>query len=139
LTIIERLQRSVVDRRRDAHLKPVGRIFDPDPYNFSAPLITDLLELPSGERYPASALTAEQKRRRLLAALSGWVLGTAKTQPLVMVVEDLHWLDPSTLGLLQLLAEQGATEPLMLLCTACPEFHPPCRCGCITARSRSTA
>ena len=90
-----------------------------------APLIADLLQLPAGERYPALTLTAEEKRRRLLAALSGWVLGAARLQPLVMVVEDLHWLDPSTLELLQLLAEQGATVPLMLLYTARPEFRAP--------------
>jgi tetratricopeptide (TPR) repeat protein len=42
-----------------------------------------------------------------------------------MVVEDLHWLDPSTLELEQLLAEQGVTVPLMLICTARPEFHAP--------------
>ena len=90
-----------------------------------APLIADLLQLPAGERYPASTLTGEQKRRRLLAALSGWVFGAARVQPLVMVVEDLHWLDPSTLELLQLLAEQGATVPLMLLYTARPEFRAP--------------
>src|SRR5215467_11066098 len=83
------------------------------------------MQLPTGERYPASALTAEQKRRRLLAALSQWVLGAARLQPLVMVVEDLHWLDPSTLELQQLLAEQGATAPLMLLYTARLEFRVP--------------
>jgi class 3 adenylate cyclase len=90
-----------------------------------APLMAELLQLPVGERYPASALTIEQKRRRLLAALSGLALGAARGQPLVMVVEDLHWLDPSTLELLQLLGEQGATVPLMLLYTARPEFRAP--------------
>ncbi|HKU27350.1 MAG TPA: AAA family ATPase [Candidatus Sulfotelmatobacter sp.] len=90
-----------------------------------APLIADLLQLPAGERYPALALTAEEKRRRLLAAISEWILGTARLQPLVMVSEDLHWLDPSTLELLQLLAPQGASVPLMLLCTARPEFRVP--------------
>jgi class 3 adenylate cyclase/tetratricopeptide (TPR) repeat protein len=89
----------------------------------SAPLIAELLQLPRGERYPALALAGEQKRWRLLAALSGWVLRAAKVEPAVLVVEDLHWLDPSTLELLQLLAEQGATVPLMLLYTARPEFR----------------
>src|SRR5262249_38080522 len=89
----------------------------------AAPLIADLLQLPADDRYPALSLTAEQKRRRLLGALSGWVIGAARLQPLVMVVEDLHWLDPSTLELQQLLAEQCATEPLMLLHTARPEFR----------------
>jgi class 3 adenylate cyclase len=89
----------------------------------AAPLIADLLQLPLGERYSALTLTPEQKRRRLLAALAGWVFGAARLQPVVMVVEDLHWLDPSTLELQQVLAEQGATAPLMLLYTARPEFH----------------
>jgi len=90
-----------------------------------APLIIDLLQLPAGERYPAPTLTAEEKRRRLLAALSGWILGAARLQPLVLVSEDLHWLDPSSLELLELLAEQGASVPLMLLYTARPEFRAP--------------
>jgi class 3 adenylate cyclase/predicted ATPase len=88
----------------------------------AAPRIADLLQLPADDRYPALSLTAEQKRRRLLGALAGWVIGAARLQPLVMVVEDLHWLDPSTLELQQLLVEQAATAPLMLLYTARPEF-----------------
>jgi class 3 adenylate cyclase len=88
-----------------------------------APLIADLLQLPAGERYPTLILSGEQKRRRLLAALSAWVLGAAGLQPLVMVVEDLHWLDPSTLELVQQVAEQDATAPVMLLCSARPEFR----------------
>jgi predicted ATPase/class 3 adenylate cyclase len=90
-----------------------------------APLIADLLQLPVDARYPRSTLTAEQKRRRLLAALSDWVLAAGTVQPLTMMVEDLHWLDPSTLELLQILAEQSATSRLMLLCTARPEFRAP--------------
>jgi hypothetical protein len=73
----------------------------------AVPLVAELLQIPVGERYPALSLMSEQKRRRLFAVLSGWVFGAARLQPLVMVVEDLHWLDPSTLELQQLLAEQG--------------------------------
>jgi class 3 adenylate cyclase len=91
----------------------------------AAPLVADLLQLPAGDRYPPLTLTSEQKRRRLLAALTGWVFAAAKLQPLVMVVEDLHWLDPSTLEFQELLADQGTTAPLMLLYTARPEFRPP--------------
>jgi predicted ATPase len=90
-----------------------------------APLITDFLQLPAGNRYPALILTREERRRRLLAAITAWILGAARLQPLVMASEDLHWLDPSTLELLQLLAEQGAPVPLMLLYTARPEFRVP--------------
>jgi class 3 adenylate cyclase/tetratricopeptide (TPR) repeat protein len=90
----------------------------------AVPLIAELLQLPVAQRYPLT-MAPEQKRRRLFAVLMGWVFGAARLQPLVMVVEDLHWLDPSTLELQQLLAEQGATVPLMLLYTARPEFRAP--------------
>jgi predicted ATPase len=60
----------------------------------------------------------------LLAALTGWVFGAARLQPVVIVVEDLHWLDPSTLELIRLLGDQSVMVPLMLICTARPEFHP---------------
>jgi class 3 adenylate cyclase/tetratricopeptide (TPR) repeat protein len=89
----------------------------------AVPLVAELMQLSVGERYPALSLMPEQKRRRLLAVLIGWLFGAARLQPVVMVVEDLHWLDPSTLELQQLLAEQGATARLMLLYTARPEFR----------------
>ncbi len=89
------------------------------------PLIAPLLNLPLPPRYPPSPLSPEQQRRRLLAALVEWVMGTARLRPVVMAIEDLHWADPSTLELLQLLVEQGATARLLLLYTARPEFRVP--------------
>ena len=89
------------------------------------PLIAPLLNLPLPANYPPSALSPEQQRRRLLATLVEWVLGAAREQPLVIATEDLHWADPSTLELIQLLVEQGATARLLLLYTARPEFHAP--------------
>jgi predicted ATPase len=56
--------------------------------------------------------------------LTEWVLGTARAQPLTIALEDLHWADASTLEVIQLLVEQGPTAPLLLLCTARPEFRP---------------
>jgi class 3 adenylate cyclase len=91
----------------------------------SIPLLAPLLNLPLPPEYPPSPLSPEHQRRRLLATLVEWVLGSALTQPLVIATEDLHWADPSTLELIQLLVEQGATARLMLLYTARPEFRPP--------------
>jgi class 3 adenylate cyclase len=102
------------------------------------PLLAPLLNLPLPPEYPPSALSPENQRRRLLATLVEWVLGSARTQPLVSVIEDLHLVDPSTLELIQLLVEQGATAPLMLLYTARPEFHRPGRCALIMRSSHST-
>jgi class 3 adenylate cyclase/tetratricopeptide (TPR) repeat protein len=89
----------------------------------AVPLVAELLQLPLGERYPALTMAPEQKRRRLFAVLMGWLFGAAHLQPLVLVMEDLHWLDPSTLELQEVLAEQGAMVRLMLLYTARPEFR----------------
>jgi tetratricopeptide (TPR) repeat protein len=89
-----------------------------------SPLIASLLELPACAQDPPSTLPPEQQRKQLLAALVAWTHEIAKAQPLVIATEDLHWADPSTLELTQLLVEQGATAPLMLLYTARPEFHP---------------
>jgi tetratricopeptide (TPR) repeat protein len=89
------------------------------------PLIAPLLNLPIPARYPSSPLSPEQQRRRLMATLVEWMLSAARVEPTVIAIEDLHWADPSTLELIQLLVEQGATSRLLLLYTARPEFHAP--------------
>ena len=89
----------------------------------AAPLIAPLLNLPLPAKYPPSPLSPEQQRRHLLATLVEWALGAARMQTTVIAIEDLHWADPSTLELLQLLVEQGATARLLLLFTARPEFR----------------
>lgn len=91
----------------------------------AVPLIAEIMHLPAPEKYPPLMLTPDQERRRLLASLVTWVLGAARSQPLVIAMEDLHWVDPSTLELTQTLVEQAATAPLMLLGTARPEFRAP--------------
>ena len=91
----------------------------------AVPLIAPLLNVPVGEKYAPLTIAPEQQRKRLLATLTRWLFGVARAQPTVMAVEDLHWFDASTLELMQLLVEQGATSPLLLLSTARPEFQPP--------------
>lgn len=95
------------------------------PHGDTAPLIAELLGLPVPSGYPTLALGPDERRRRLIDALAGWVFAAARSQPIVLVIEDLHWVDPSTLELIEVLAQQGATSPLMLICTARPEFRPP--------------
>jgi tetratricopeptide (TPR) repeat protein len=87
------------------------------------PLIAPLMNLPLSATYTQSALSPDQQRRSLLATLIEWLLGAARAEPLAMVIEDLHWSDASTLELIQLMAEQGATAGLFLLITARPEFR----------------
>jgi class 3 adenylate cyclase len=91
----------------------------------SIPLIAPLLNLTLPPELASSSLPADQQRRRLLATLVEWMLGASRAQPLVIVTEDLHWADPSTLELIQTLVEQGAMSSLLLLYTARPEFKVP--------------
>lgn len=89
----------------------------------TVPFLGPLLNLPLPPEYPVSQLSAEEQRRRLLATLVEWIFAAARVQLLVVAIEDLHWADPSTLELIQILTEQGSSESLLLLCTARPEFR----------------
>jgi class 3 adenylate cyclase/predicted ATPase len=89
-----------------------------------APLLAPLLDIPLPEERVLK-LAPEELRRRQLAALNNWVMASAKTQPLVLAFEDLHWADPTTLDVLRSVAERGALVPLYILATTRPEFRPP--------------
>ena len=102
------------------------------------PLIAPLLNLPLPAKYPPSPLSPEQQRRRLLATLVEWVLGVARGQPTVIATEDLHWADPSTLELIQLLVEQGAPRGCCCCIRRGPSFARNGRRGRIIRKSRST-
>jgi class 3 adenylate cyclase/predicted ATPase len=88
------------------------------------PLLAPLLDIPL-QKERAPALAAEELRRRQLAALTNWVMAGARTQPLVLALEDLHWADPTTLDVLRGIAERGALAPLYIVATTRPEFRPP--------------
>ena len=89
------------------------------------PLIATLLSLPLPERYPPLTLTPQRQRQKTLDALLVWLLTEATRQPVLLIVEDLHWIDPSTLEFLTLLIDQGPTARLLTLLTCRPEFQTP--------------
>ena len=93
------------------------------------PLIAPLLNLPIPAKYPPSPLSPSSSVAGCLATLAEWALGAARAQPTIIATEDLHWADPSTLELIQLLVEQGATARLLLLFTARPSSAPNGRGG----------
>jgi class 3 adenylate cyclase/tetratricopeptide (TPR) repeat protein len=89
------------------------------------PLLASLLGLPLPEGYAPASGTPEAQRRRTLELLLAWILDLGREQPLVLLVEDLHWADPSSLELLTLLVEQVPTGRLLLLLTHRPGFAAP--------------
>jgi ABC-type transport system involved in cytochrome c biogenesis ATPase subunit len=89
------------------------------------PLLAALLSLPPPAHYPALILTPQRQRQKTLETLLIWLSVEAKRQPVLVIVEDLHWIDPSTLELLSLLIDQAASARLCVVLTARPEFRPP--------------
>lgn len=91
----------------------------------SMALLAELLSLPPGAHGPLPELSPELQRRQTLEALVALMLGLARQQVVLLLVEDLHWCDPSTLELLGLLLDQGPTARMLVLLTFRPEFEPP--------------
>jgi TOMM system kinase/cyclase fusion protein len=91
----------------------------------AVPLFAALLSLPLTADYVPLTLPPEQQKQKLLHALLTILLRIAMQQPLLFVMEDLHWVDPTTLELLSLLVGQGPTARILVLLTFRPDFSPP--------------
>ncbi len=87
-------------------------------------LLAALHELPLPDTHTVTPTGPERSRQRTFQLLADWTLALAKLQPVILVFEDLHWSDPSTLELLALLRERCATAPLLVVLTFRPQFEP---------------
>jgi len=90
-----------------------------------AALFAEMLSLPNDGRYPALALTPEQRRQRTLEALTSQLAGLASQQPVLMIFEDVQWIDPTSLEVLGRTVDRIRTLPVLLIVTFRPEFNPP--------------
>ncbi|MDH3598069.1 MAG: AAA family ATPase, partial [Candidatus Tectomicrobia bacterium] len=92
----------------------------------TVPLVAALLSftLPDN-RYPLPQLTPQQQRQKTLETLLTLLLEQAERQPVLFILEDLHWTDPTTLEWLTLLIEQVPTTSLLVVLTCRPEFTSP--------------
>ena len=91
----------------------------------AGPLFAALLSLPLTADYTPLPLSPEQQKQKTMQALLTVLLRIAAQQPVLFVMEDLHWVDPSTLELLSLLVDQGPTARILALLTFRPDFSPP--------------
>ncbi len=97
----------------------------PLPLAETVPLLASLLSLPRSEdRYPPLVLSPQRQRQKTLETLLAILLAQAERQPVLLIVEDLHWSDPSTLELLNLVIDQTPTASLLTLLTCRPTFQP---------------
>ena len=91
----------------------------------SVALFASLLSIPTGERYPPLALSAAQQRRLTLAALLDQLEALARQKPVLMLFEDVHWADATSLEVLDLTVERVRALPVLVLITFRPEYEAP--------------
>jgi predicted ATPase len=88
-------------------------------------LFAPLLALPVPEnRYPPLNLSPQRQRQKTLETIVAILLELAEHQPVLFILEDLHWTDPTTLELLNLLIDQTPTASMLVLLTCRPRFQP---------------
>ncbi|MGB8569405.1 MAG: AAA family ATPase, partial [Pseudolabrys sp.] len=90
-----------------------------------AALFAEMLSLPNDGRYPALELTPEQRRQRTLDALILQVQALTRSSPVLMIFEDAHWVDPTSLEVLSRAVDRIAALRALLIMTFRPEFDPP--------------
>ncbi len=90
-----------------------------------AALFAEMLSLPNDGRYPALDLAPEKRRQRTQEALTAQLAGLTKQRPVLMIVEDAHWLDPTSLEVFGRTVDQIKTLPVLLIVTFRPEFNAP--------------
>src|SRR5215813_7274198 len=128
--VIGELQRAAGFRRADTPSERLAKLTAllAGPANTAGQqvmLIADLLSLAVDDRHAGPQLTPQERKERTLAALLARIEQLAARQPMLVLVEDAHWLDPTSVEFLGLLVELIRNLPVMMLLTARPEFVAP--------------
>ena len=90
-----------------------------------AALFAEMLSLPEDGRYPTIELTPQQQRQKTLEALTAHVEALSRSNPVLMIFEDVHWIDPTSLEALGRAVDRIRTLGVLLIVTHRPEFEAP--------------
>jgi class 3 adenylate cyclase/predicted ATPase len=122
---LERAAGFARDDGSEAKLDKLAAVFEPVAEIGDISLLVELLSLPGGERFPPLDLNPQRKKARTLAALLRQLESLARQQPVLMIFEDLHWIDPTSREFLDLVFTRIDRLPVFLIATFRPEFQPP--------------
>jgi class 3 adenylate cyclase/predicted ATPase len=125
--VIDYIQRSLQfgrEETEDGRRQKLERAMTRAHLEDAIPLFANLLSLPSSPSV-YSTMTPQRQHEKLLQVIVSWFLSLTRHKPVLTVWEDLHWADPSTVTLLQLLLEQLPTARILAVFTFRPEFIPP--------------
>jgi class 3 adenylate cyclase/tetratricopeptide (TPR) repeat protein len=93
----------------------------------AVPLFAALLSLPTGEQYPPLEVSPRKRKEMLLEALADQVVELSKIKPVLIIFEDVHWIDPTSHEALDLLVPRLQALPVLLVVTYRPEHRPEYR------------
>ncbi len=127
---IDFYERSLAFGREESPTARFDRLLDRlEQYNLArpetVPLWAALLSLPTTERFPPSSLPPARQREETFRALLEWLHTRASRKPILFIVEDLHWVDASTLEFLGQFLAEGQHDSILTLLTFRPEFKTP--------------
>ena len=91
----------------------------------TVPLWASLLSLPTTDRFPPLSLSPARQREETFRAMLEWLRTRAARRPVLFIVEDLHWVDPSTLDFLGQFLAEGQHDRVLTVLTFRPEFQTP--------------
>ena len=100
----------------------LARSFTPP---LDAALLAETLSLPNDGRYPTLELAPQQRRQKTLDALTAQTEALSRSNPVLMIFEDVHWIDPTSLEALARMVDRLRTLRVLLIVTSRPEFEPP--------------
>jgi predicted ATPase len=126
---ITQLERAAGLRRGDTHQQRLEKLETAlaqatNDLSEVVPLVAALLSIPTEGRYPSVNLTPQKQKEKTLEALVAQLERLAARQPVLMVIEDAHWIDPTSLELLDLTVDRVTTMPVLLIITFRQEFAP---------------
>jgi tetratricopeptide (TPR) repeat protein len=128
--LIRQLERTVKFRREDTPEQRLGKLeavlaLATNDLDEVVPLAAEMLSVQTGGRYSPLTLSPQQKKRRLLGALLAQIEGLAAQRPVLIVFEDVQWIDASSRNLLDMLVERVTALRVLLIVTFRSEFMPP--------------
>ena len=127
ITQLERAAEFHRDDTAEQRLDKLERMLTQVPVNIEedAPLIAELLSVPASGRYPPLQFSPQKRKEKTLRALLSQLEGLAAHQPVLMLFEDAHWSDPTSMELMDLIVDRARSLRLLLIFTFRPDFTPP--------------
>jgi class 3 adenylate cyclase/predicted ATPase len=124
ITQLERAAGFERDDTPEAKLDKLTSLLGPSHEN-NIQVLSELLSIPTGDSYTALNSTPQRKKEKTFDALLRHLQMLSRQRPVFMVYEDVHWIDPSSRELLDMIVERVASLPVLLIITFRPEFGPP--------------